>query len=214
MDRDACWRAIADHRRSVADLLADLADDEWERPSLCAEWRIRDVAAHLAMTPLHPPMLGVLADAVRARGDFDVVNRDMARRHAAALGSTELVAELREHAGSRRKPVITTYRNLLFDVLVHSQDIALPLGRELPLPADAVRAGLDRVWAMGWPFHARRRLAGVRLTATDLDWSAGTGPEVAGPAAPLLLLLTGRTAAALGALSGPGTTRLPAPAGP
>jgi uncharacterized protein (TIGR03083 family) len=209
MDRDACWQAIADHRRALAGLLAGLDDDEWEHPSLCAEWRVRDVAAHVAMTPLHPPMVGVLVAAVRAGGDFDAVNRDMARRHAAAVRPEDVVAQLHEHADSRRKPVITTYRNLLFDVLVHSQDIALPLGRELPLSPAATRAALDRVWTMGWPFHARRRLAGVRLAATDLDWSAGSGPEVSGAGSVLLLLLTGRTATALGALSGPGTARIP-----
>jgi uncharacterized protein (TIGR03083 family) len=151
---------------------------------------------------------------VRTGCDFDAVNRDMARRHAASAGPGELVSQLQEHADSRRKPFITTRRNLLFDVLVHSQDIALPLGRTLPLPPAPTRAALDRVWTMGWPFHARRRLAGLRLVATDLDWSAGAGPEVSGAAGALLLLLTGRTATALGALSGPGAARIGTPAGP
>ena len=101
--------------------------------------------------------------------------------------------------------MVTNYRNIGFDVLVHGQDIAIPLGRDHPMPAEAARAGADRVWTMGWPFWARRRLRGVRLLATDTDWSAGVGVELQGPIKMLLLLLTGRTTAALPHLSGPGT---------
>jgi hypothetical protein len=64
------------------------------------------------------------------------------------------------------------------------------------------------VWTMGWPFWARRRLRGVRSTATDTDWAAGAGDEVRGPIATLLLLLAGRTSVALPRLTGPGTARL------
>jgi len=46
------------------------------------------------------------------------------------------------------------------------------------------------------------------LRATDTDWTVGAGPEVSGTALSLLLLLTGRTAAALDALHGPGVTSL------
>jgi hypothetical protein len=101
----------------------------------------------------------------------------------------------------------------LIDVLVHGQDIALPLGRPRAVPVDAATTAATRVWTVGWPlrtaFAARRRLAGLRLVATDVDWSVGEGDEVAGPIDALLLLLTGRTAA-LGRLAGPGVARLPA----
>jgi hypothetical protein len=40
---------------------------------------------------------------------------------------------------------------------------------------------------------ARRRVAGVRLVATDTDWSHGSGPEVRASAEDLLLVLYGRT---------------------
>ena len=86
-------------------------------------------------------------------------------------------------------------RNALFDVIVHSQDIAIPLGRDFPRPVPLVHQGLQRVWQMGWPFQARKRLAPLTLRATDTDWTAGSGPETSGPALALLLLLTGRHAA-------------------
>ena len=150
----------------------------------------------------------MLADGIRARGSFHRLNHDVAVRHA-ARPTRDIVAELRMHADSRRIPVVANYRNVLFDVLVHTQDIAIPLGRDHPMPSEAARAGADRVWTMGWPFWARHRLRGVRLLATDTDWSAGAGVELQGPIRMLLLLLTGRTTTALPHLSGPACTRSP-----
>jgi uncharacterized protein (TIGR03083 family) len=207
MDRDAKWQVIAGQRRVLADLLAGLDDDAWTRPSLCAQWRVKDVAAHVALAPQSPGILRILGKGLRAYGDLQAVNRDMALAHA-ARPTAELVAELQALADSRRKPAITTVDNLLFDTMVHIQDIAVPLGRTVAMPPDAAREGAERVWRMGWPFWARRRLRGLRLIAADVDWSAGDGAEVRGPVQALLLLLTGRTEAALPQLSGPGTKRL------
>jgi uncharacterized protein (TIGR03083 family) len=209
VDRDECWRAIAVQRRELADLLDDLTPAEWEHPSLCDRWRVRDVVAHVAMTPQPPSPWQLAAGAVRVRGDFDRLNHDLAVAHAAAEPA-ELVAQLRAHADSRRRAVVTTYRNLQFDVLVHAQDVAVPLGRSLPVPPAAARTAIERVWAMGWPFRARRRLDGLRLAAPDVGWADGEGPEVRGPGVALLLLMTGRTAAALPHLDGPGVARLTA----
>jgi uncharacterized protein (TIGR03083 family) len=202
MNEETSWTVITEQRLALADLLDGLTADEWERPSLCAGWRIRDVAAHVAMAPQPPGPVAMLGAAVRARGSFDRLNHDLAVRHA-ARPPAEIVAQLRRHAASRRLPAVTNYRNIVPDVLVHSQDIAVPLGRDLPMPIAAARAAADRVWAMGWPFWAQRRLRGLRLTATDTGWSVGAGEEVAGPIAVLLLLLTSRMATARPHLTGP-----------
>lgn len=207
MDHEQKWAVIAGQRRALADLLAGIDREDWERPSLCAQWRVRDVAAHLALAPQSPGVLRILARGIRARGDFDSLNRDLARAHA-ERSTDRLVAELRDLADSRRKPAITTLDNLHFDTLVHVQDIAVPLGIPAAMPLESARAGAERVWRMGWPFWARRRLRGLRLTATDVDWSVGQGAEVCGPIQDLLLLLTGRTAVVLPRLTGPGTHRL------
>lgn len=205
MDLEAAWTAIAGQRRVLADLLDGLDGDGWERPSLCAAWRIRDVAAHVALTPRSPGAVTILARGLRARGDFDALNRDLAVEHAARI--PDLVAALRADAGNRRRPAITTPANLVFDTIVHVQDVAVPLGLRVEPPVEAAVAGAERVWRMGWPFHARRRLRGLHLRATDAEWSAGEGAEIRGPVRALLLLLTGRTDAALPELTGPGVSR-------
>ncbi|HST71985.1 MAG TPA: maleylpyruvate isomerase family mycothiol-dependent enzyme [Kocuria rosea] len=205
MDRDAVWNAIQQERAALADLLETLTPEEWEHPTLCPGWAVRDVAAHV----ISSPQVGV-ADLIvilwRGRGNFDrsmyLDARSRGRQPVEAI-----VADYRRLEGSRRHPVTTSIREPLVDVLVHTQDIALPLGRRHPMPPEAARTAAERVWSMSFPFRARRRLRGLSLVATDVDWRVGRGPEVRGPMEALLLLLTGRTAA-LGRLEGPGTSRL------
>ena len=204
MDRDEVWRAVDEQRSSLADLLDELSDREWETPSLCAGWRVREVAAHLTLS--HMAALPAALALLRARGSFDRMVRDTAIRQA-ALPTGEFGARLRAMVGSRRKaPGISDLEPLL-DVLVHGQDIAIPLGRSRTVPGEAAAVVATRAWTMGRPFHARRRLEGFRLVATDHVWTAGEGSRVEGPVGALLLLVTGRTAV-LPQLSGPGAPEL------
>jgi uncharacterized protein (TIGR03083 family) len=208
MSEDAVWAAVDRERLGLADLLDDLSDQEWAHPSLCAGWRVRDVAAHLALA--HTGWGTAVADTIRARGSFDRMVRDTARRHA-TVPTGELIAEIRAMSGSRRRAPAVTPLEPLLDVLVHGQDIAVPLRRGWRMPVEAASVAATRVWTMGWPlsrtFPARARFHGLRLVASDTDWSVGDGARVEGPIEALLLLLTGRTAG-LGRLSGPGVARL------
>ncbi|TKK75854.1 hypothetical protein FDA94_38800 [Herbidospora galbida] len=70
--------------------------------------------------------------------------------------------------------------------------MALPLGRDRPMPVEAAMAAADRVWTMGFPFRAGKAIAGLELVATDCAWGVGSGRPVEGPIAGLLLLITGR----------------------
>lgn len=88
-----------------------------------------------------------------------------------------------------------THRETLIDILVHSQDIAVPLGRRLDMRPDAASFAATGVWESGYPIWARKRLAVFALTATDVGWSVGADREVRGPIDAILLLLTGRNVA-------------------
>ena len=206
VDAESAWAVIEQERLSLAALLEGLTHEQWNAPSLCVGWRVKDVAAHIALAPQPPRPLSMVVEGARAGGRFHKLNRDLSVRHADRPGA-DLVAEIREHAASRRLPRVTNYRNILFDILVHGQDIAIPLGIERDMPTDAARAGVQRVWTMGWPFGVKRALKNFRYTATDVDWTAGKGPDVTGPVAALLLILTGRPAA-LSRLSGRGVEGL------
>ncbi len=201
------WSAVRAVRLQIADLLDTLSAQEWEAPSLCAHWRVRDVAGHIALVPTITTW-ELLAVAPRAGFNMHRMNTLTAQR-AGSAPTDSIVTKLRQHAGDRTTARVLNVADSLFDVVVHSQDIARPLGRKLVVPADVTRAGLERVWAMGWPFNARKKLAGLRLSATDTDWAVGTGAEITGSAISLLLLLTGRTASVIDELHGTGVARLP-----
>lgn len=206
MNRDDVWKAIDHERLSLADLLDDLTPEEWETPSLCAGWRVQDVAAHLTLS--QTGVLRAAYETLRARGNITRMIHDTAVRQA-QLPVDQYGTLLRAMAGSRKTAPGVTYLEPLIDILVHGQDIAIPLGRTRPMPPAAAATAADRVWPTLWPFRAERRLRGFRLTATDYAWSAGQGRQVEGPIAAILLLLTGRPAA-LPHLSGPGLAALEA----
>lgn len=121
----------------------------------------------------------------------------------------DLGDDLRDIVGSRRLAPGQRLRDALMDVLVHGQDIAVPLGRCRAMPLEAGRASAEHLWWIGFPFHARKRLRGFRLVATDVDWAVGDGAEIRGPIAGILPLLAGRTAV-LARLAGDGATSLAA----
>ncbi|MEU4434052.1 maleylpyruvate isomerase family mycothiol-dependent enzyme [Nocardia rhamnosiphila] len=185
------WAAVAAERRSLAELLDGLTEQQWDRQSWCAGWRIRDVVAHILLTS-RAGAGEILWELLRARGDLDRMSFATAVRYANRRSSEALLAELRAVIELRHTPVGTTALDRLMDLLVHGQDIAVPLGMRREMPVDAARWSVERVWRMGRPFRARRVLAGHRLIATDTEWSAGVGAPLAAPIADILLLVTGR----------------------
>lgn len=205
MDTTETWRVIAHERGWVAGVLESLRPEQWETPTLCAGWTVRELAGHLTYGP-RARLGDVLVQAVRARGGFDRMV-DITARREAARPTAELIANMRATVGSQRLAPSQSVHNALLDILVHAQDLAIPLGLDRPMPAEAARLAAADAWRHRFPFHARRRLHGLHLVATDIPWTAGAGAKVEGPIFALLLLVTGRTAA-LDQLTGPGLARL------
>ena len=207
MDDEEIWRAIDAHRLLTADLLGSLSDAQWRQPSLCEGWTVRDVAAHLTLQQLGVREL--LFGALRHPGRLNRMIRESARRRA-RLPREQIVAEIRAMVGSRRHNVGVTPKETLVDILVHSQDIAIPLGRRLDAAPAAAAEAATRVWSYSGGSKAKVfkkiPLAGVQFSATDIAWTVGTGHQVKGPILAILLALTGRRAA-LPMLSGDGAPR-------
>ena len=169
MNDNEVWSAIDGQRIAIAGILDDLSELEWRHPSLCEGWTARDVAAHLTLQEVG---LGALVrqtpSLIMARGNINRAIQNAACRRAER--STEaLVADIRGMVGSRRHNVGVTCLETLTDILVHSQDLVIPLGRRLDMPPHAAAAAATRMWARGWPFYPRS-LRGYRLTATDVSW--------------------------------------------
>lgn len=197
------WREIEAERLRTADLLESLDPDQWEAQSLCRGWRVRDVVAHLTLATRARPLTAVVG-VIRHRGN---PNRWVAADAVArsARPPDELISELRTAAASRHHPPGTKPLDPLVDILVHTQDIAIPLRIDhQPSSAETTAAAADRVWQMGFPFHARRKLDGLLVRATDADFERGKGQLIEGPIVAVVSLLTGRRGELLARLRGEG----------
>jgi len=192
LSREEIWQVVDDQRTSLADLLEDLSEQEWQHSSLCDGWNVRDVAAHLTLQQLGAR--AAIAMMARYRGDIDTAVRESACQRAAALAPAQIIATIRATVGSRRHNFGVTYRETLIDALVHAQDIAIPLGRRHSVPPEAAAVAATRIWTMRWPppFPASRTMRRFRVIATDTAWAAGHGPEVRAPIGAILLLSAGR----------------------
>jgi uncharacterized protein (TIGR03083 family) len=213
-EADALWAGIDDQRARTAQLLDGLSPEQWDRPSLCGGWTVRHVAAHLTMQQQrlrdaatflarHPQMLRSVT--------LNATIHNSAVLQAQLLSTEQITERIRNGIGSRRHNAFVTPLETLTDILVHSQDIAIPLGVHLPMRPALSALAATRRWDTRntWLATVNRPLllTSYQLTATDADWSRGQGSEITGPIGALLLLLTGRPAA-LEQLAGEGADAL------
>jgi uncharacterized protein (TIGR03083 family) len=201
------WAQVRSERFGLADEIEALTAEQWTTPSLCAGWRVADVAGHLVF----------LAEGSQLRGSWYMwryghgvlVNRmiDATARRWALATPAELADRLRAAADGRFRLPGAPPPAALAEVVVHGEDIRRPLGLSAPGRDGADLVPLLRFYSrIGWWFlrSGTRRL---RLEATDVDWAIGTGELVRGPALALLLALAGRQSAC-DELDGDGVTSL------
>ncbi|SHN75952.1 TIGR03083 family protein [Geodermatophilus obscurus] len=173
----------------LADLLASAPADTWGAPSLCEGWQVRHVIAHVAMpTRLTPAQFG--AEMAAAGGDFTVLSDTVAARDASLPVADQLAA--------LRSPLLHAWQppggaaGALSHAVIHSLDVTVALDRPAVAPGAAVVAVLDQLTAADGALFGVD-LTGVRLEATDTDWSWGSGEGVRADSGRLVALLSGRT---------------------
>jgi uncharacterized protein (TIGR03083 family) len=188
MNSDQIWAVIDTERAGLADALETLTPEQWTAPSLCDDWRVRDVAAHLTHSHMDP--VKALFEAVKSGFRFDPMIKRLGIEDPRS--QAQIVAALRGMVGSRRKVPMTTDHDPLTDILVHSQDITVPLGIDYAMPVQAAVEVANHLWRMRFPMHPARRLQGIRLVATDADFVAGQGREVRAPIRDVVMILAGR----------------------
>ena len=185
---------IAAERRELAGVLAGLPPQAWDRPTLCAGWRVREVVSHITM-PFRYSTARFAMEMIRSRGRFHRMADRCARRDAAA-STDELTAALRDNVAHPWKPPGAGLDAALTHDVIHGLDISTPLGIDLHLPEATLRTVLTTITAPASRKHFGVDLNGIELQAEDIDWSYGTGPPVIGTAQNLALILCGRTLAA------------------
>lgn len=184
---------IADERRALAEVIEQLSDDQLATGSLCGSWSVKEVGGHLilAMVTSLPKLITTM---IVKGGSFDRANDALSRQVAAPRSGKEIAATLRERASFRFTPPGHGPTAPLTDILIHGQDIRRPLGITRDFNEFRLRTALDFLSSpkakLG--FVAPKKVAGLRFVATDLDWTAGAGPEVRGTGEALLLAYTGR----------------------
>ena len=194
-------------RAALIDDLRGLADVRWDEPSLCGEWTVHDVVAHL-VDSARTTRLGFVAGFARAGFDFDRQNARGMQRHRGA-SPQETLERLAQVALRRWTPPAPLDSRLVEEV-VHGEDIRRALGLTHTYPPEAVIRSLRLQARTPAAFGGAKELVGrVQLRAVDTDLSIGKGPHVNGSTLSLLLAVCGRRVA-LAALDGPGVAVLAA----
>jgi uncharacterized protein (TIGR03083 family) len=199
------WQMIRAERASLADALAALPEDAWDKPSLCPAWSVREVVGHMIATAtMTPPTF--FASLATSGFRFDAMTTKKIQEVTTGRTSKDLVALYRSRVDARSAPPGPT-ASWLGETIVHGEDVFRAVNGYRDHPIEHVVAVADFYKNSNLLIGAKRRIAGVTLRATDTDWRHGTGPEVSGPAIALLLAMTGRRAA-LDDLTGDGVAIL------
>jgi uncharacterized protein (TIGR03083 family) len=198
------WPAIFGERKALAADLDGITAQQWDTTSMCTEWTVRDVLAHmtastrLSAASFFPKLIGSGFSLTKMQ------RKDIARERGSSPDDTlRNFKSVMESKGRPPGPVDT----MLGEVIVHSQDIRRPLGISHQYATDAVVQVADFYKKSNLIIGTKRRIAGVALKATDADWSYGDGPLVSGPIVSLVSAMTGRKQA-LDDLTGDGVATL------
>ena len=211
MDLDHDWEALTwEQMGELAKLAAELDDAEWDQPSLCDGWRVRDVYGHMCVGHTYP-MVKIVGPLVASGFNVDKGSAKISVTYATAHEPAELASTIdgiaRDHTRKGFAKLIP-FSDAFVDHVIHELDIRVPLDKQRDLPAERMAAALDAMLlAQGGGTKPKKRMEGLRFVATDVVWSTGSGPEVAGTGEALLMAIAGRSAT-LSQLSGEGADTL------
>lgn len=192
---------IKAERTATADALAALSAADWDRPSLCDEWTVRDVVAHMIDSEsVTPPTF--FARLARSGFRFPVMTRKNIAAIRAGRSDQELLELLRSRTDARTAPPGPVL-SWLGEAIVHGEDVSRAIGGYRDHPVEHLVAVADFYKTSNLLIGTKNRIDGLALRATDAGWKHGAGPEVSGPMIALLLAMTGRKAA-LADLTGDG----------
>jgi len=144
-------------------VLAKVRDDQWDQPSACAEWTVRDVVGHVVWG--QEQLRAWATDAAYDRpggpgqphpatmaGTDPLATWRAARAATDPVLTEEALARHTTIAGLGEVPVAAVVALLLTDLVAHTWDIGHALGMDVPHDADLVAAADE--WARA---HVVRR---------------------------------------------------------
>lgn len=176
-------------RQSLVDDLESFDDSQWHQLTLCAEWDVEHVVAHLT--------------AAATTGRWAWIRSIIAAGFRPAVHNDR---RLREHLGSTPQETLDRFRAVvdltvaptgdvsayLGEAIVHSEDIRhalrLPSRCDVDAATEVARFYASRDFAV----NSKTLSRGLNLRATDGPFVAGSGSEVAGPTLALVMAMAGR----------------------
>ncbi|RMB59873.1 maleylpyruvate isomerase family mycothiol-dependent enzyme [Tessaracoccus antarcticus] len=195
------WSVVHDERRALVADLRRLHPEQWHTPSLCTQWDIHDVLAHL-VDGAKTTRRGFIRRMLVARFDFDKETAAGVERERRADPQDTLAAFEAVLPSTNTPPAPLPTR--LVEIFLHGEDIRRPLGLTSHYPVaqviDALAYQLRTSTGMG---GGKESAAGWRLITTDAEFAHGSGPEIHGTALTLLLAVSGRPVGRAD-LTGPG----------
>ncbi|WP_425302964.1 maleylpyruvate isomerase family mycothiol-dependent enzyme [Nocardia otitidiscaviarum] len=202
--RDELWAMAHAERAALADDLAGLEDTQWTERSLCGDWTVEEVVAHLTAAA-SIGRFRWLRSVVGVRFDFDEHN---ARRLAEHRGATPAQTLERFRAVVTSTTAASGHTAAwLGEVVVHAQDIRRPLGLSREPAVDAATEVARFYAGRDFTVTSRSAIKGLRLEATDGPFATGTGPPVTGTTLALTMAMAGRSGYC-DELTGPGVPTL------
>ena len=190
MKSQETWKYIHSEREQMVETLTALSADQWATPSLCEGWTVQEAAGHVLAAAEQTPA-NFYKELISAGFKFDVFT-DRAAKRLGAIGPAELIQRLQSRTTTTNHPPAPVMA-MLGEIVVHGEDIRRPLGLQHRAPEAALVAVADSYKKSNLLLGAKRRIAGLKLNATDSDWVWGDGPEVSGPLTSLIMAMTGRT---------------------
>jgi len=189
MAKSDVWPTIHSERKALAADLEALTDEQWATPSLCTDWTVRDVLAHMTATAkISPPQFfGKMITSGFSLKSMQ--SKDMATERGGSPAET-LARFTAEVSSSKHPPGPTD--TWLGETIVHAEDIRRSLGIKHDYPTDAAVQVANFYKGSNLIIGTKKRIAGLRLRATDAAWSHGDGPEVSGPIMSLVMAMAGR----------------------
>jgi uncharacterized protein (TIGR03083 family) len=198
------WPLIHAERVALITDLDRVPDEQWSTQSLCSAWTVRDVLAHMTTTAKMTPgrFIGRFA---RSGFRFNAMNAKGVQEEQGttpADGLARFKAQL-DRTTSPPGPLDA----MVAEIIIHGDDIRRPLGITHMYQPEALTLVGHFVINGNLLLGGKRRATGLKLSATDVDWSEGVGPEVNGPMASIIIALTGRRAG-MADLTGEGVATL------
>jgi len=198
----ATWELAGKARSDFADMIEPLTPEQLQEQSLCTAWTAQGVLAHVTSF-VETGAFGFVGALAKSGFNFDKGSIIMADQQLERPVS-DVLASLRRNAAKSAPMPGFPEAMTVSDVAIHTQDVRRPLALPGTLDEAVLQQALDFLTTdkKATTLVDRRPLDGVRLVATESDWSFGEGAEITGTSEAIMMGLANRPV--LDELSGEG----------